>query len=163
MGAGCLHMRGQLLDTMMKLSYLKIFGIWTIAALFTSTQLYLKSLQAGGDDSWAKLFFVQFIVWNIWACFTPFIFFLGRRFRIDRQSYYRGVAVHTFFAVLMVLLYLAGRWCEWRGFIGSVQIPKKSGIHFQSDINTMQERDIGRRLAMVTLGDIILLGRCATR
>ena len=113
MGAGCLHMRGQLLDTMMKLSYLKIFGIWTIAALFTSTQLYLKSLQAGGDDSWAKLFFVQFIVWNIWACFTPFIFFLGRRFRIDRQSYYRGVAVHTFFAVLMVLLYLAGYSLVW--------------------------------------------------
>jgi len=33
-----------------------IYLFWVVAALFTSTQLYLKTLEAGGSDTWGKLF-----------------------------------------------------------------------------------------------------------
>ncbi len=97
-----------------------IYLIWVVAALFTSTQLYLKTLQANGTDSWAKLFVIQFVVWNIWGGLSPLIFWLGKRFRIDRHTYYRGLFIHIVFAVIIVLAYLAIYSIVWNFFgIGS--------------------------------------------
>jgi len=84
-----------------------VYLIWVVAALFTSTQLYLKTLDANGSDTWGKLFFIQFLVWNIWGVLSPLIFWLGKHFRIDRQTYYRGLFVHIICAVIIVLFYLA--------------------------------------------------------
>ncbi|MEM9078442.1 MAG: histidine kinase [Bacteroidota bacterium] len=94
-----------------------IYLIWVVAALFTSTLLYLKTLEADGTDSWGKLFFVQFVVWNIWGALSPLIFWLGKRFRIDKQTYYGGLLVHIFFAVVIVLVYLACYSLVWN-FLG---------------------------------------------
>ncbi|WP_422079442.1 sensor histidine kinase [Ulvibacterium sp.] len=95
-----------------------LYLIWVIAALFTSTQLYLKTLEAGGTDTWFKLFFIQFLVWNIWGALSPLIFWLGKRFRIDKQTYYRGILIHIVFAVLVVLVYLALYSLIWN-FLGT--------------------------------------------
>ncbi|UJH67807.1 sensor histidine kinase [Allomuricauda sp. SCSIO 65647] len=94
-----------------------IYLIWVVAALFTSTQLYLKTLDANGTDSWGKLFFIQFLVWNIWGALSPLIFWLGKRFRIDRQTYYRGLLIHLVFAVVIVIAYLALYSIIWN-FLG---------------------------------------------
>ncbi|MEO1485997.1 MAG: histidine kinase [Bacteroidota bacterium] len=94
-----------------------IYLFWVVAALFTSTQLYLKTLEAGGSDTWGKLFFIQFLVWNVWAGFSPLIFWLGKRFRIDRQTYYGGLFLHIVFAVIIVLMYLALYSLIWN-FLG---------------------------------------------
>ncbi|WP_299535768.1 sensor histidine kinase [Ulvibacterium sp.] len=95
-----------------------LYLIWVVAALFTSTQLYLKTLESGGTDSWSKLFFIQFLVWNIWGALSPLIFWLGKRFRIDKQTYYRGILIHIAFAVLIVLVYLALYSLIWN-FLGT--------------------------------------------
>ncbi|MEO1548661.1 MAG: hypothetical protein AAFU74_18090, partial [Bacteroidota bacterium] len=94
-----------------------IYLFWVVAALFTSTQLYLKTLEAGGSDTWGKLFLIQFLVWNIWAGLSPLIFWLGKRFRIDRQTYYGGLLLHIVFAVAIVLMYLALYSLIWN-FLG---------------------------------------------
>ncbi|WP_350285150.1 histidine kinase [uncultured Croceitalea sp.] len=94
-----------------------LYLIWIVAALFTSTQLYLKTLQGNGTDSWFKLFAIQFIVWSIWGLLSPLIFWLGKRFRIDRQTYYRGVFIHIVFAIGIVLLYLSLYSVIW-SFLG---------------------------------------------
>lgn len=94
-----------------------LYLIWVVAALFTSTQLYLKTLEAGGTESWSKLFFIQFLVWSVWGALSPLIFWLGKQFRIDRQTYYRGILVHIVFAVLIVLVYLAIYSLIWN-FLG---------------------------------------------
>ncbi|MEL6974901.1 MAG: histidine kinase [Bacteroidota bacterium] len=94
-----------------------IYLLWVVAALFTSTQLYLKTLEAGGSDTWGKLFLIQFLVWNIWAGLSPLIFWLGKRFRIDRQTYYGGLLLHIVFAVVIVLMYLAVYSLIWN-FLG---------------------------------------------
>lgn len=95
-----------------------IYLIWVVAALFTSTQLYLKTLEANGTDTWGKLFFIQFLVWNLWGALSPLIFWLGKRFRIDRQTYYRGLLIHIVFAVVIVLIYLALYSVIWN-FLGT--------------------------------------------
>ncbi len=64
-------------------------------------------MDAGGKESWGQLFFVQLLVWSIWGFLSPLIFWLGKRFRIDRQTYYSGALLHIAFAVILVLLYLA--------------------------------------------------------
>ncbi len=81
--------------------------IWLVAALFTSTQLYLKTLDANGTESWWKLFAIQLLIWSIWGALSPLIFWLGKKFRIDKQTYYKGLAIHLILAVCIVLLYLA--------------------------------------------------------
>ncbi|MEM1259639.1 MAG: histidine kinase [Bacteroidota bacterium] len=100
-----------------KRTKISVYLIWVVVALFTSTQLYLKTLQANGTDSWVKLFAIQFVVWNIWGALSPLIFWLGKRFRIDRQTYYRGLFIHILFAVLIVLTYLAIYSVVWN-FLG---------------------------------------------
>jgi len=91
--------------------------IWVVAALFTSTQLYLKVLDANGTESWFKLFWIQLLVWSIWGLFSPGIFWLGKRFRIDRQTYFQGVFIHIVLAVPIVLAYLAIYSLIWN-FLG---------------------------------------------
>jgi len=97
----------------------KIIGylIWVVAALFTSTQLYLKSKDATGEGDWIKLFLIQLLVWSVWALFTPTIFLLGKRFRIGRQTNYKGILLHLIFAVVIVLTYLAIYSVIWN-FLG---------------------------------------------
>ncbi|MEM1339917.1 MAG: histidine kinase [Bacteroidota bacterium] len=90
-----------------------IHVIWVIAAVFTTTQLYLKTVDAGGKESWGQLFVVQLLVWSIWGFLSPLIFWLGKRFRIDRQTYYSGALLHIAFAVILVLLYLAAYAVIW--------------------------------------------------
>ncbi len=84
--------------------WLWVFGICTVVALFTSTQLYLKMMTS--NPSWAKMFFVQFLAWQTWGMLSFLIFWLGKKFRIDRQSYFRGLLIHIPMAILIVLLYL---------------------------------------------------------
>lgn len=98
--------------------------LWVIAALFTSTLLYLKTLEAGGGDSWGKLFLIQLLVWNVWGALSPLIFWLGKRFRIDKQSYYKGLLIHVVFAFCIVLMYLAIYSVIWNFLgVGSFSIP----------------------------------------
>ncbi|SHH06210.1 sensor histidine kinase [Flagellimonas flava] len=97
--------------------HIAIYSIWVLAALFTSTQLYLKTLDAGNGDGWLKLFLIQLLVWSVWGGLSPIIFWLGKRYRIDKQTYYSGLALHLLFAVALVLLYLAIYSLLWN-FLG---------------------------------------------
>ena len=91
------------------------FAIWTLVAVFTSTQLYLKNLSPSSTP-WLTLFFIQFLVWQVWGLLTPLIFWLGKRYRIDRQTYFKGLLVHLPIAVGMVLLYLLFYSLIWNIF-----------------------------------------------
>ena len=83
------------------------FLIWTVVAFFTATQLFLKDWQDGDSISWWAYLKIQLFVWWIWGAITPFIFRLAEHFRVDKSSFWQGVAFHLPIAVLIVLLYLA--------------------------------------------------------
>lgn len=97
----------------LKKRYLQVYSVWVVIALFTSTQLYLKTLEANGTDSWAKLFFIQLLVWSLWAFLCPLIFWLGQTFRIDKQNRIKGVLIHLVASVIIVLSYLATYSLIW--------------------------------------------------
>ena len=83
------------------------FTIWSIVALFTATQLYLKMFQDEAPLSWWAIFKVQLFVWWIWGVITPFVFWLGNRFRVDRTSIWKIILIHLPIATLIVCFYLA--------------------------------------------------------
>ena len=83
------------------------FLIWTIVALFTTTQLYLRVLQGAGTPDWWALFQVQLAVWWIWGGITPVVFWLGDRFRVDKTGFWRIGLIHLPIAVTIVCVYLA--------------------------------------------------------
>ena len=109
--------------------YIGLIAVWTLVALFTSTQLYLKSLDT--DPSWIKLFLVQLLVWQVWGLLTPLIFYLGKRFRIDRQTYFKGLLVHIPIAITMVLLYLLFYSFIWNLIEGDVLNTKLLFAYFK--------------------------------
>ncbi|MEO0341071.1 MAG: histidine kinase [Bacteroidota bacterium] len=89
------------------------FLIWTIVAIFTATQLYLKTLQEGQAAKWLGIFFIQLAVWWIWGIITPLVFWLGKRFRVDRSNMGNALLIHLPVAVLIVLVYLGIYTTVW--------------------------------------------------
>lgn len=70
-------------------------ALWTIPVLITSTQTYLF-LQHRQER---HLSFVAALVWQglpwlFWALMTPALFWLGRRYPLERRAFPRNVAVH---------------------------------------------------------------------
>ncbi|MEM1134856.1 MAG: histidine kinase [Bacteroidota bacterium] len=99
------------------------FLIWSIVAMFTATQLYLKAIQSGEEQSWIAVFKIQLLVWWIWGVITPFIFWLGNKLRIDKRSFLRGLIIHLPIALIIVVSYLAMYAIVWLlGSYGSINV-----------------------------------------
>ncbi len=81
--------------------------VWSAVSLFTATQLYLKTLQSESGDSWWQIFKVQFLVWLLWGFITPFIYWLGKRYSINKQNFFPRLFLHLPISILIVLFYLA--------------------------------------------------------
>ena len=71
-----------------------IWGVWTIVALFFSTQVYMMSYAERQPIRYAQGFLVQATACYLWALATPLVLWLSRRFRIDRSNWIRRVLVH---------------------------------------------------------------------
>ena len=80
--------------------------VWSAVSLFSATQLYLKAIQSNHGTSWLAIFEVQFLVWLLWGCITPFVYWFAHRFRINRQNFFSRLILHLPVSVLVVLLYL---------------------------------------------------------
>ncbi len=83
------------------------FLIWSIVAVFTATQLYLRIRLGEGTANWWALLKVQLWVWWIWGVITPLVFWLGDRFRVDKTSIWKMILIHLPIAVVIVCFYLA--------------------------------------------------------
>lgn len=84
------------------------FLIWSLVAVFTATQLFLKEYKSGtnGEVSWFDTFKIQLLVWWVWGLITPFIFWLVHRFRIDKGNLLGNIVFHLFASVFIVTVYL---------------------------------------------------------
>lgn len=88
-----------------------IWGVWTIVALFFSTQVYMMYYSENRPIRYAEGFVVQASACYIWALATPLVLWLSRRFRIERHNWLRQVSLHFVFSlaftgVLVALHYL---------------------------------------------------------
>ena len=90
------------------------FLVWSLVALFTATQLYLRSYQSDPDSaSWWAQFQVQLLVWWVWGFITPAIFGLVTHFQIDSQQTFRNILIHVVASVSIVILYLGAYSLIW--------------------------------------------------
>ena len=79
-----------------------IWGVWTVVALFFSTQVYMMYYAEKQPIPYAKAFFVQASACYLWALVTPLVLWLARRFRIERNNWPRKVAVHILISLALV-------------------------------------------------------------
>ncbi|HXU35115.1 MAG TPA: histidine kinase [Blastocatellia bacterium] len=71
-----------------------VMAAWTVFAIFLSSQMYLAYSRGTTPIRYQRIFLVELIYAYIWACLTPLILWLARRFRIDRGRWLRGLLVH---------------------------------------------------------------------
>ncbi len=84
-----------------------IWGMWTIAALFFSTQVFMMYYSERQPIPYARAFLVQGSACYVWALVTPLVLWLARRFRIDREKWLRKVVLHFLFSIALVSTLIA--------------------------------------------------------
>ncbi len=72
-----------------------IWGIWTVVALFFSTQVYMMYYAGNQPIPYAKGFVVQAAACYLWALATPLVLWISRRYRIGRQNWRKRVLFHV--------------------------------------------------------------------
>lgn len=81
-----------------------LLAVWSVIAFISATMLYVK-MQAGGEEvSWWTLFAVKLVIWLFWGALTPFIFYTGKRFRVDRKTRFLGLLYHLPASIVLVSL-----------------------------------------------------------
>lgn len=78
-----------------------IWGIWTIVALFFSTQVYLMNYAEKQPIRYGQGFLIQASACYLWALATPLVLWLSRRFHIDRSNWMRMVPLHLLFSIVL--------------------------------------------------------------
>lgn len=84
-----------------------IWGVWTIVALFFSTQSYLMYYAERQPIRYAQGFLFQASACYLWALATPLVLWLSRRFCIDRTNWLRRAGLHFLFSLALVSTLLA--------------------------------------------------------
>ncbi|HJP90950.1 MAG TPA: histidine kinase [Pyrinomonadaceae bacterium] len=99
-----------------------IWGIWTIVALFFSTQVYVMSYSEKQPIRWGRSFLVQATACYLWALATPLVLYLARRFRIDRNNWLRMTALHFVFSLVLVSILLTAHPLIYMPLIGRADL-----------------------------------------
>jgi two-component system LytT family sensor kinase len=68
--------------------------IWLCMGLISGTQIVVGMRAVGMRHNWTALFFVNAVSWFVWACTTPLVLSLGRRFPLTRVPDWRFWAAH---------------------------------------------------------------------
>src|SRR5262245_10243826 len=83
-----------------------IVGVWTVMGLLRATQGSLGFEMMGHVPSWRWLAIWQLLVFYVWMALTPLILWQGRRFKLERSHWVRGLAAHLLLGSLVSLFYL---------------------------------------------------------
>lgn len=71
-----------------------IWGVWTVMAFFFATQVYMLYYHEEKPVPFSRALFVEGLGCFLWVLSTPFVLWLARRFRIERNSWRRRVPLH---------------------------------------------------------------------
>src|SRR5215471_14685694 len=75
--------------------------VWTAVALLFATQVYMLYMKEEQPVPFRRAFFVEGLACLLWALVTPFVLWLARRFRIDRNNWRRRVPFHILTALAL--------------------------------------------------------------
>ena len=97
-----------------------IWGVWTIVALFFTTQVYIMYYADKQPIRYMQNFLVQASACYLWALATPLVLWLARRFCIQRDNWLKRAGLHLLFSLsvasaLLVLHFFAFMLVMGRG------------------------------------------------
>lgn len=95
-----------------------IWGIWTIVALFFSTQVYLMNYADNKPIRYGQSFLVQASSCYLWALATPLVLWLSRRFHINRNNWIRMVSLHLLFGIVLCSSQIAFHFILYMAVMG---------------------------------------------
>ncbi len=95
-----------------------IFAAWTVFGLLLANQSYLQSGLLGRQMPWGLVLRRGLLEASLWPFITLVIFWLARRFPVERGRVLPGIAVHLVGAVVLSLartgaLILVGSYIPW--------------------------------------------------
>lgn len=94
------NLDGETIFSRRLVKYGLIWGIWTIVALFFSSQVYLMNYSESQPMRYTE-FLLQVSACYLWALATPLVLWLVGRFRIDRSNWLRRAAFHLVISVVL--------------------------------------------------------------
>jgi two-component system, LytTR family, sensor kinase len=91
------------------------FAAWTVIAVLGYARIPLHALALGRTPPPLRGAIEPFVSCWIWALFTPAILWLAERYRLDRRTWPKSVAVHVAAAIASVLLSAPPTYaiCRW--------------------------------------------------
>lgn len=97
-----------------------IFAAWTVFGLILATQFYMQSAMRESPVSWGRVLRLGFLDAYLWALATLAIFWLARRFPLERGRMLRSSAAHVVGAVVLSLARVVAfvelaRHVDWLG------------------------------------------------
>lgn len=84
--------------------YPVLLSLWIIAGTMFTFQSYLYRLNVGQNVSWWGLYPGELFYFILWACFTPAVLWLSRRFRIERTNWAVRIGIHLFAGIATATL-----------------------------------------------------------
>ena len=78
-----------------------IWGVWTVVALFFTTQVYVSYYAENQPIRYLQGFLFQATICYLWALVTAFVLWLARRFRIERSNWVRRSLLHFVFSIVL--------------------------------------------------------------
>lgn len=94
-----------------------IWGIWTIVALFFSSQVYVMNYAEKQPMRYSE-FILQASACYLWALATPLVLWLARRFRIDRSNWLRRAGLHLVISIVLTATLIASHFILYMVFMG---------------------------------------------
>lgn len=75
------------------------FVIWTFLGLSFASRTYLSYIQSNTEVNWLQVYSAYMIDFYLWGAVSPFIFWLSRRFPVERGRILNRIILHFFVAV----------------------------------------------------------------
>lgn len=79
---------------------------WTFHALLFAPQIYLLNLRSPTPFTWWQAILFTIVLFYLWGLLTPFIFWIGKKFPLDRRHIWRNLTILILFGIPSIGLHI---------------------------------------------------------
>jgi len=123
---------------------------WTLVGLFFTSQILVSYSYMEKSIPFDKALFWQLSICYLWALATPLVFWLARRFRIERHNWSRRLALHAVVGLSLVATICVVHYPIFMPYLGRAQDMTRSGAFRYVFFNLDRELAIYWLLVMMS-------------